>query len=270
MKKGTAFLAAVALMLALVPPVAAAAPAKATGDFWFDNPGIGSAHATFVAQATVPAKGTWTYSDPIGYYTINVTIVQIDSSTTAHFAGPVVASTWPGIGTDKFVAIAVLDGGEPGIGVDKVNGAVFGSLAAAAASFATLVPVYPITAGNIQVHTYAGTTCTFTAPDSLYYNGPTASYSLYGSGAVSFSWLLATGEVTGGYWTEIVPASTGTPYDNVVASGTVSGGQVNLAFKRTVPNTYAFSAQGSLSGGVFTGTADGPYLWTATGSVLCG
>ena len=264
MKKFSSVLAAVALVLAVVPSATAAAPAKATGDFWFMN---GSpAHGVFVAQATDPARGTWTYSDAVGYYTINVTVVQIDSTTTAHFAGPVVDSTWPGIGTDKYVAIAVYDGGEPGIGVDKVMGGVFSTLADAAASFSTMVPSIPTTAGNIQVHTYAGTSCTFSAPDSAYYNGMTPAAGLYATGPVSFTWVLATGVVTAGYWTEMLGS---TPYHNIVADGTVLNGVVNLHFTRTSPTANDFLAPGTLSGGLFIGTAQGPYLWTASGSVVC-
>lgn len=264
MRRSVALFAAAALLAVLVPTAAAAAPAKATGDFWFMN---GSpAHGVFVAQATSPAKGTWTYTDSVGFYTISIMVVQIDSATTAHFAGPVVDSTWPGIGTDKYVAIAVYDGGEPGIGVDRVNGAVFGSLADAAASFSTLAPVIPTTAGNIQVHTYAGTSCTFTAADSAYYNGMAPAAGLYATGPVSFTWALATGKVTSGYWTEMLGT---TPYYNLVVDGTVLNGQVDLQFTRTDPDSNNFTALGLLSGGYFTGTAQGPYLWTAAGSVVC-
>jgi hypothetical protein len=105
---------------------------------------------------------------------------------------------------------------------------------------------------------------TFTASDSLYYNGPDSSYPLYGTGAINFSWDPVTGNVTGGYYNEIVPPTTGTTYQNVVTGGSVSGSTVNLTFSRTVPNIYSFTFTGTLSGNVLSGQMDGPYLFTAT------
>jgi hypothetical protein len=118
------------------------------------------------------------------------------------------------------------------------------------------------------IHTFLDTpsACTFAAPDSLYYNGPTSSAPLYGTGPMSFTWVVTTGTVTAGHWDEL---ASGVTYLNVVQSGTYTNGQVTLAFVRTVPNAYAFPADGTLTGGSFVGTADGPYLWTATGSVTC-
>lgn len=105
----------------------------------------------------------------------------------------------------------------------------------------------------------------FTATDSLYYNGPTNSAPLYGTGAISFTWD-ATGNVTGGYYNEVVPPTTGTTYFNVITGGTVIGNNVNLTFNRTTPNVYGpFTFTGTLVGNVLTGTLDGPYYFTATG-----
>ncbi len=106
---------------------------------------------------------------------------------------------------------------------------------------------------------------TFTAPNSLYYNGMTSSAGLYGTGTFSFSWNKGTGVVTGGYYNEIVGGIT---YQNVVSSGTVSGGVVTLHFTRAVPNSYSFNLTGgSFSGNTFSGLMDGPYLFTATGTI---
>lgn len=109
---------------------------------------------------------------------------------------------------------------------------------------------------------------TFTATDSLYYNGVDSSYSLYGTGPISFTWNPITGAVTGGEYDEIVPPYTGTTYYDMVTAGTVSGSTVDLTFMRTIPNNYGpFYFHGTLSGNVLTGQLDGPYLFTATGTV---
>lgn len=277
MKKVKALVGAMLLVFALAAPATAAsvpggsAP-KATGDVWADRTaeGLGMAHMVFVAQATTPAKGTFTYSDVNGAYTIDVQAVQVDSATVVHFAGPIVSSTYPGLGTSLFIGIAVRDGGEPGIGVDRVNGAVYGTLAAAVAGFASLSPDY-LTAsdGNLQVQVKV---CTFAATDSLYYNGLTPAAGLYATGPITFSWLMATGDVYAGEWTERYPAYSGSDYHNVIATGTVVGGLVNLTTApRTNPaDNYWFTIQGALVDGVFTGTAAGPYFLTATGTVTCG
>lgn len=109
---------------------------------------------------------------------------------------------------------------------------------------------------------------TFSATDSSYYNGLTPAAGLYGTGPISFTWDQSTGVVSGGLWEEIVPATIGTHYFNNVVSGTVVGSAVNLTFLRTVPGPYGpFNFSGTLVGGVLTGQAAGPYLFTATGTV---
>jgi hypothetical protein len=116
--------------------------------------------------------------------------------------------------------------------------------------------------------------CTFSASDSAYYNTPTEDPTqLYGTGAVTFTWSVKTGAVASGEWDEVVPPTTGTVYSNVVDSGLVGSGlAVTLHFTRTVPNSHAFPAGGTLTGTSFTGWADGApgqYLWVATGTVAC-
>jgi hypothetical protein len=142
---------------ALAAPVGAASAPKTTGDVWADRTdegtGAGVAHMVFVAQATTPAKGTFTYSDNDGAYTINVQAVRIDGPV-GHFAGPIVSSTRSEnvLQVGGFVGIVVRDGGEPGIGVDKIDGAGYPTLEDAVAAFATLQPVnLTASAGNLQV-----------------------------------------------------------------------------------------------------------------------
>ncbi len=119
----------------------------------------------------------------------------------------------------------------------------------------------------VQSNDHAGKRLgTFTATDSLYYNGPTTSAPLYGTGAISFTWD-ATGNVTGGYYNEVVPPTTGTTYYNVVTGGSVIGNAVNLTFNRTNPNVYGpFTFTGTLIGNVLIGALDGPYYFIATGN----
>lgn len=126
----------------------------------------------------------------------------------------------------------------------------------------------PLAGGNIQVGGVTLGAKTFSATDSAYYNGMNVSDGLYGTGPISFTWDGA-GNVTGGMWTEIVPPTVGTTYYNIVTGGTVIGGAVNLTLLRTNPSAYGpFSIVGTLVGGVLTGTAAGPYLFTATGTVF--
>ncbi len=107
----------------------------------------------FVAQATSPAKGTFTYTDNDGTYTIAVQDVLI-ADKDAHFAGPIVSSTrTDSLQVGLFVGIAVHDGGESGIGADRINGMGYDTLAQAVDGFATLTPDGALTAsaGNLQV-----------------------------------------------------------------------------------------------------------------------
>jgi hypothetical protein len=107
---------------------------------------------------------------------------------------------------------------------------------------------------------------TFTATDSLYYNGPTDAAPLYGTGPISFTWDPVTGNVTGGYYNEVVPPVSGTTYYNIIG-GTVVGNVFTLTFTRILPSPYAFVGTLTLSGNTVTGTLDGPYYFTATGTV---
>lgn len=275
MRKVLALVGAMLMVVALAAPATAAsvpggAAPKATGYVWADrtSEGLGMAHMVFVAQATSPAKGSFTYSDVNGSYTIDVQAVKVDSSTVVHFAGPVVGGNYPGIGIGFFVGIAVRDGGEPGIGVDRVNGNVYGSLDAAVAGFASLSPDY-LTAsdGNLQVLVKV---CTFAASDSRFWNDQAMS-DLYATGPITFSWLQATGDVYEGLWTEVYPAFTGAPYYNVFASGSVVDGAVHiLTATRTNPGYYPpFTLDGTLTGGTLAVQGGGGWL-AASGTVTCG
>jgi len=103
---------------------------------------------------------------------------------------------------------------------------------------------------------------TFTATDSLYYNGLTEAAGLYATGPITFTWNPDSGIVTSGHWDETIG---NTVYYNIVTSGTVVNGTVELTFDRTNPNINHFTFTGTLVGGVLTGHMDGPYLFTATG-----
>jgi len=144
------------MVLTAATPAFAGSVPKTTGDVWANrtSDGLGMAHMVFVAQGTSPAKGTFTYSDAKGSYTIAVQAANVEGSV-AHFAGPIVSNTYPGFDFG-FVSIAVRDGGEPGVVVDKVNGAGYESLDAAVAGFSSLSPDFlPVSAGNLQVHDHS-------------------------------------------------------------------------------------------------------------------
>ncbi len=124
---------------------------------------------------------------------------------------------------------------------------------------------YPVTGGSFMITSSnpASTTTTFTAANSSYYNGPTSSAPLYGTGPISFTYNTSTGAVTGGTYTETV---SGTTYYNMITGGTVSGNNVTLTFSRTNPNNYSFNFVGTMSGNTLSGNMDGPYYFTATGT----
>lgn len=107
----------------------------------------------------------------------------------------------------------------------------------------------------------------FSSKASLYYNGPTDASPIYGSGPIVFTWNPVTHQITGGYYTEQVPAYTGTTYYNMITGGTVVGNNVGLIFNRINPNIYNFNFDGTLIGNELSGMMDGPYLFTATGTV---
>lgn len=107
----------------------------------------------------------------------------------------------------------------------------------------------------------------FDASNSMYYNGPTNSAPLYGTGAFGLTWDWNTGIVKSGYYNEVAPPVTGTTFYNIVTSGTVSkSGIVSLTFDRTIPNVYHFIFTGNLVKNLLTGFLDGPYWFTATGN----
>ncbi len=105
----------------------------------------------------------------------------------------------------------------------------------------------------------------FTASQTFYYNGLTVDTGLYGNGPITFNWDPNTGNVSSGFWDEVVPATTGPHYNNVIIGGTVAGTNVNLSFHREADN-YNFSFTGSLVGNDLSGQMAGPYLFTATGN----
>jgi hypothetical protein len=123
--------------------------------------------------------------------------------------------------------------------------------------------------GNVHVRDLTVGTVNgfFSAPDSLYYNGLAPADGLYGTGAIEFNW--ANTVVTGGFWNEVVPPTTGTTYYNIVDGTAVVGSVVTLHFTRALPAPYGpFTFAGSFTGTTLSGQMDGPYLFTATGMLI--
>ncbi len=218
-------------------------------------------------------KKVWTFGSDVGFMAASASETghftlqrHIGGKLTCHFTdisnveingniGEYDASGMCG-GALQSVHVTITDNGEPGAGVDTI----------ALSGYVTLNEI--LDGGNFQVGENPFPQMTFTAANSAYYNGPDNSYPMYGDGAVSFTWDPLTGNVTGGYYNEVVPATTGTTYYNMVTGGTVVGTTVNLTFNRTNPNAYGpFYFVGTLVGGVLSGQLDGPYLFTATGTV---
>ncbi len=106
----------------------------------------------------------------------------------------------------------------------------------------------------------------FSAPDSRYYSGLTPGAALYASGPIEFFWK--DGVVHGGFWNEVVPPTAGTIYYNIAVGTTVVDDDVVLHFVRTVPDANDFALTGELDGTTLTGTAQGPYLFVATGLLI--
>ena len=124
----------VAIAVVLLATVTFAAPAakpKATGDAdWFNGQGYDQqANVTFNAISTkageLDAKGSAIYTDANVTYTMDVQYLKVDGNT-AWFAGQVtsvtVTGTNPQIAVGHWILYQVVDGGEPGIGVDQIWG----------------------------------------------------------------------------------------------------------------------------------------------------
>ena len=117
----------------------------------------------------------------------------------------------------------------------------------------------------------ANASCTFAATNSRFWND-SARTDLYATGPITFSWLLTSGSVLGGLWTEITPPVTGASYHNVFASGSVTGSAVHLltATRTNPPDGYApFTLDGTLTGGTLAVVGGGGYL-DVNGAVTCG
>ena len=165
----------VAIAVVLLATVTFAAPAakpKATGDIDFINGPGGynqQANLTFNAINTsttgLGAKGSAIYTDANVTYTMDVQFLKV-ADNVAWFAGQVtsvtVTGTNPQIYKDHWILYQVVDGGEPGIGVDKVFGEDLsvstpniGLAAAYNKVFNEATPLggpFDITGGNVQVH----------------------------------------------------------------------------------------------------------------------
>lgn len=116
--------------------------------------------------------------------------------------------------------------------------------------------------------------CTFTADDSAYYNGMTPAAGLYATGPITIGWDTGDGSnnVTSAAWDERTVGDGVVHYNKAAAGdGNVSGGVGSVHFKRPSPDFNDFTADFTLSadGKTLTGTAQGPYLLTATGKTTC-
>ena len=174
MKKFSSKFFGVAIAVVLLATVTFAAPAakpKATGDAdWFNAQGYDQqANATFNAINTkaggLDAKGSAIYTDANVTYTMDVQYLKVDGNT-AWFAGQVtsvtVTGTNPQIYVGHWILYQVVDGGEPGIGVDQIWGedlSVSDPNTDSAAAFNKVIagakPLggpFVLTGGNIQVH----------------------------------------------------------------------------------------------------------------------
>ena len=140
---------------ALAAPAAAGSAPKTTGDVEATQiVGGVPAHMVWVAQDSNPDKGSFTYTDPNGTYTVAVEDVQIDGDE-GDFAGRVVSSTFSWIVRGDYLGVAVLDGGEPAVGADRIIGAIYADLDSAIGGYDSLSAESPnalvATAGNLQV-----------------------------------------------------------------------------------------------------------------------
>ena len=163
----------VAIAVVLLGTVTFAAPGakpKATGDAdWFNAQGYNQqANATFNAISTkggLDAKGSAIYTDANVTYTMDVQALFVKDNA-AWFAGQVtsvnVTGTNPQIFVGHWILYQVVDGGEPGIGVDRVWGedlSVSTPGAGIAEAFSKVstaaTPLggpFVLTGGNVQVH----------------------------------------------------------------------------------------------------------------------
>ena len=164
----------VAIAVVLLASVTFAAPAakpKATGDAdWingeaFDQPANLTFNAINTDVAKGLAKGSAIYTDANVTYTMDVQYLKVDGNT-AWFAGQVtsvtVTGTNPQIYVGHWILYQVVDGGEPGIGVDQIWGedlSVSNPATGIAQAFNKVAegakPLggpFVLTGGNVQVH----------------------------------------------------------------------------------------------------------------------
>jgi hypothetical protein len=165
----------VAIAVVLLATVTFAAPAakpKATGDAdWFNAQGYNQeANATFnaintKADGSLDAKGSAIYTDANVTYTMDVQALFVKDKT-AWFTGQVtsvtVTGTNPKIEVGHWILYQVVDGGEPGIGVDEIFGedlSVSNPTTGIAEAFTKVATAatplggpFVLTGGNVQVH----------------------------------------------------------------------------------------------------------------------
>ena len=162
--------AVASLLLATVTFAAPGPKPKATGDAdWFNAQGYEQqANVTFNAISTkggLDAKGSAIYTDANVTYTMDVQFLKVDGNT-AWFVGQVtsvtVTGTNPQIYVGHWILYQVVDGGEPGIGVDEIWGEdlsvsypqtdIVEAFNKVSAGTKPLGGPFVLTGGNVQVH----------------------------------------------------------------------------------------------------------------------
>ena len=163
MYKITSAVVALALFLSIGTAFAKGPMNKATGSIWMSDPSQSVSFNAFDAGANSASdRGSVTYANytyaaatPEGYLTYTVPVMCATvAGDDARFMYQIPAG-FPGL-TGLYVLAAVHNGGTSGVEGDTYGHTATGDLATAMSWCESGVGVsnYPITAGNLQVHTY--------------------------------------------------------------------------------------------------------------------
>jgi len=148
-------------------------------------------------------------------------------------------------------------------------------------SISTLMLVFTLL---LALDAHAQGSCVFYAADSKNHNGPDSTAQIYSDGPISFVWEPSSGRIWGGYHPARVTAYTPVlTYFNNVNAGYITAGPINpsnlnlsmrILFSRSVPDGYWWELReakltGTTASATLSGMADGPFLFTATGTVTC-
>ena len=162
MKKAIIFILIVAIVMLFTPAMMYAEGKgpkdKATGEIWMSGPSqhmIFNAHDYGEASLDKGQVEYWNYDYPGPlHYTTSVLSVKVGGSGEARFMFQI-PEGWPGL-SGLYVVCAVWDLGTPG-----TNGDIYGHTATSDYTTAlgwcengVSVGLYPITGGNLVVHTY--------------------------------------------------------------------------------------------------------------------